>query len=671
EAERQELATWGRARIAADAGAPAAIHLFEKQAFLTPHAVALVDGDRSFTFAAIDRAADRLASRLRVRGVGPGRIVGLCVERSAEMVMGLLGIWKSGGAWLPLDPSYPEARRDFLIGDALGDDPVVVTRVDLAEGGEGAPEHGEAPAGPNNPEAPAYVIYTSGTTGMPKGVVVEHRQLSALLASVQRSCGFGADDRMPCVAPFSFDIFLFELLAPLLAGGTSVLIGLRPSLDVDRLVARLGEMTRLHAVPALMHQICDAARSSDAGGHWPGMRSLFVGGDRVPADLLEDLRPVFPNAEIRVLYGPTEATVLATSHTARPGETGFSIGRPLDHVEIEVTDAAGRPVPVGVPGEIRIGGAGVARGYLGRPELTEERFPESGRGRVYRSGDLARWRTGGVLEFLGRLDDQVKVRGFRIEPGEVEAAIARQPRVRATAVVAVDGRLIAFVVPADDGSPDLAAIQEALRAELPEHMVPGSWQLVPGLPLTPHGKVDRRALASHEPAGPEETSGPFEAARGVLEETIAAIFAGTLGRERVGRRTSFFDLGGHSLLAVQVVSRVRGALGVEIPLVALFDEPTVAGLAAAVEASRGLRPALPPLERSPEAADAPLSFAQQRLWFLDRLEPGTATYNLPVAVRLRGELEAAALAGALERIVRRHEALRATFHEGENGPVQR
>ena len=666
EAERQELAAWGRARIAADPDAPTAVRLFEGRASQTPEAPALVDGERTLTFGELDRAANRLAGRLRVRGVGPGRIVGLSIERSAEMVIGLLGIWKAGGASLPLDPALPEARRAFLIGDALGDEPIVVTRV--AE--EGGDERGVEPA--SGPRDPAYVIYTSGTTGAPKGVVVEHGQLAALLGSVQSAFGFQADDRMPCVAPFSFDIFFFELLAPLLAGGTSVLVGLRPSLDVDRLVEQLGEMTRLHAVPALLRQICDAARAS---GPWPGMRSLFVGGDRVPADLLDDLRPVFPNADIHVLYGPTEATILATSHQARPGEVGSPIGRPLDHVDIVVADAAGRPVPAGVPGEIRIGGAGVARGYLNRPELNEEKFPIVAGRRMYRSGDLARWRPDGVLEFLGRVDEQVKVRGFRIEPGEVEAAIVSQPGARAAAVIALDGRLVAFVVPEREESVAVGDLQEALRARLPDYMVPGSWHLLSELPLTSHGKVDRRALATLGAAVPEEGSGTAaEAPRGPVEETIAAIFAEVLGRERVGRRESFFDLGGHSLLATRVASRVRSALGAEIPLVAVFDSPTVEGVAAAVDAARG-RPVLPPLERTVPmaggAGEAPLSFAQQRLWFLDRLEPGGATYNLPVAVRLRGALDVAVLEQALRRIVHRHEALRSTFHEGKHGPFQR
>ncbi|HKH48874.1 MAG TPA: amino acid adenylation domain-containing protein, partial [Thermoanaerobaculia bacterium] len=663
EAERQELAAWGSARIAADPEAPTAVRHFERRASQTPEAPALVDGERTLTFGDLDRAANRLAGRLRARGVGPGRIVGLSIERSAEMVVGLLGIWKAGGASLPLDPALPEARRAFLIGDALGDAPMVVTRVDE----EGGDERGLEPvAGPRDP---AYVIYTSGTTGVPKGVVVEHGQLAALLASVQRTFGFQADDRMPCVAPFSFDIFFFELLAPLLAGGTSVLVGLRPSLDVDRLVGQLGELTRLHAVPALLRQICDTARAS---GPWPGMRSLFVGGDRVPADLLDDLRPVFPNAEIHVLYGPTEATILATSHRARPGEVGSPIGRPFDHVEIVVADAAGRPVPAGAPGEIRIGGAGVARGYLNRPELNEEKFPVVEGHRMYRSGDLARWRPDGVLEFLGRVDEQVKVRGFRIEPGEVEAAIVSQPGARAAAVIALDGRLVGFVVPERDGSVAVGDLQEALRARLPDSMVPGSWQLLSELPLTSHGKVDRRALATLGAAVPEEGSGAVaEAARGPVEETIAAIFAEVLGRERVGRRESFFDLGGHSLLATRVASRVRSALGAEIPLVAVFDAPTVEGVAAAVDAARG-RPVLPPLVRTmPGSGEAPLSFAQQRLWFLDRLEPGSATYNLPVAVRLRGALDVAALEQALQGIVHRHQALRSTFHEGEHGPFQR
>jgi amino acid adenylation domain-containing protein len=660
EAERQEIAGWGRARSAADPAAPTAVQLFERRASETPEAIALVDGDRAITFAELNRRANRLAAHLRILGVGPGRIVGLQIERSAEMVAGLLGIWKAGGAYLPLDPAYPESRRAFLVADALGDEPIVVTHVE--DGGD--ERDPESVSGPGDP---AYVIYTSGTTGTPKGVVVEHRQLSALLTSVQRAFGFEANDRMPCVAPFSFDIFLFELLAPLLAGGTSVLVGLRPSLDVDRLVAGLGELTRLHAVPALMRQICDTAR---AAGPWPGMRSLFVGGDRVPADLLQDLRPVFPNADIHVLYGPTEATILATSHTAQPKETGAPIGRPLDHVEITVADVDGRPVPIGVPGEIRIGGAGVARGYLNRPELNAEKFPN----RTYRSGDLARWQPDGVLEFLGRVDDQVKVRGFRIEPGEVEAAIVRRPGVQSAAVLARDGRLEAFVVPDVGCAPRTGwevDLQQALRAELPDYMVPAVWQFLSALPLTSHGKVDRRALAALEIAASPETPGEAEAPSGFLEQTVAAIFADVLGRERVGRRESFFDLGGHSLLATQVASRIRATLGAEIPLAAVFDTPTVAGLATAVEEVKGHTVARPSLERFAGAGDAPLSFAQQRLWFLDRLEPGTATYNLPVAVRLRGDLDVAALEHALGEIVHRHEALRTTFHEDERGPIQR
>ncbi|HVR96986.1 MAG TPA: amino acid adenylation domain-containing protein, partial [Thermoanaerobaculia bacterium] len=654
EEERQQLASWGWARVSE--AAPSALSLFERQAALTPTAIALVDENRSFTFEEMNRKSSGLASRLRTLGVAPGRIVGLCVERSGEMVSGLLAIWKAGGAYLPLDPALPDARLNLLIGDALGDEPVVVTSVALRDRRAGTrtvlveDEHGDAGEGPlAGPGDPAYVIYTSGTTGTPKGVLVEHRQLAALLASVQRTFRFAADDRMPCVAPFSFDIFLFELLAPLLAGGTSVLVGLRPSLDVDRLVARLGEMTRLHAVPALMRQICDTAR---AAGPWPRMRSLFVGGDRVPSDLLDDLRTVFPNAGVHVLYGPTEATILATSHRASPGETGAPIGRPLDHVEIAVTDAEGRPVPIGMPGEVRIGGAGVTRGYLNREPFLGQ----------FRSGDLARWRPDGVLEFLGRVDDQVKVRGFRIEPGEIEAAILRHPGVREAAVLAVDGRLVAFVVGIAEH------LQDALRSELPEYMIPRAWRVLTEMPLTDHGKVDRAVLAALGPAVLDEPI-PAEAPRGPLEETIAAIFADVLGHERIGRRDSLFDLGGDSLLATRIASRVRAALGVDIPLAAVFDHPTVAGVAAASATGRELE--LPPLERSDEAGDAPLSFSQQRLWFLDRLEPGAATYNLPVAVRLRGALDVSSLEAALSGIVRRHEALRTTFHEREGVPVQK
>ena len=715
ESERhQVLVEWTDTRETVQL--PSIVDLFARRVAASPDAlaVALADAEQSVTFAELDRRSSGMARRLRRLGVGPGRIVGVCVERSVDLPAAILGVWKAGGAYLPLDPGYPDARLALLIADGLSPDdktpPVAVVQEALrdrltaieprllpavAEEDEADPE--PQPSSPPRPGDPAYVIYTSGTTGVPKGVVVEHGSLASLLAAVQRAFGFAADDRMPCVAPFSFDVFLFELFAPLLAGGCSLLHGLRPTLDVDHLAAGLGGLTRLHAVPALMRQIADAGR---AAGPYPRMRSVFVGGDRVPAALLADLRALFPHAGLHVLYGPTEATILATRHTAEDAETGSPIGRPLDGVVVRLADPAGRPVPIGVGGEIWIGGAGVSRGYHRRPELTAERFPVIEGRRFYRSGDLARWRLDGVLEFLGRLDDQVKIRGFRIEPGEVEAALVRQPGVRAAAVLAREGQLAAYVVPFTPAEPQasILAFQEGLGAELPAHMIPTAWRLLPELPLTVHGKVDRSALAA---LGTEvrTVEGEWTPPRNPLEELLAAIWADVLGVERVGAHDNFFSLGGHSLLATRVMTRVRAVLGAEVPLAALFDAPTVAGMASALEtpsppAPLPAPPALSPGEGRQEETErvrglsplsrravgwemgegpgvrAPLSFAQQRLWFLDRLEPGSAAYNLPVALRLRGRLDTAALASALGEIVRRHEALRTTFPETPDGPVQ-
>ena len=574
------------------------VHLFAAQAARTPEAEALVCEERRLTYGELDRLANRVAHHLAATGVGPGTVVGLCVERSPEMIAGLLGVWKAGAAYLPLDPAYPDARLALLLADARAGIgvPVVLTgealhsrlagfapadlrplclETLLADGGM---DPGTAP--PAGPGDPAYLIYTSGTTGTPKAVVVENRHLQSTLGAAQQAFGFSAEDRMPCLAPFSFDIFLFELLGPLLAGGTSVLVPLRPTLDLRRLVAQLGELTRLHAVPALMRGIVEAARSAAPS---PRMRTVFVGGDAVPPGLLADLRPVFPAAALSVLYGPTEATIICCHHRAEPADelSGAPLGRPLANAVLRLVGRGGETVPVGAVGELLIGGGGVARGYLGRPELEAERFIVREGRRWYRSGDLARHRPDGQLEFLGRLDDQVKVRGFRIELGEIEAAIARLPGVLQAVVAAADGatgrRLAAYVVPAVPGE-DLATdgLRQALAEHLPEHMVPGVWMLLPALPLSPNGKVDRRALPAVEA---RQERAAYVAPASGLERSIAALWQEVLGLDRVGINESFFDLGGHSLSMMKLQGLLAERLGREVPMVDLFSSPTVGSLA--------------------------------------------------------------------------------------------
>ncbi|HSG38713.1 MAG TPA: amino acid adenylation domain-containing protein, partial [Thermoanaerobaculia bacterium] len=668
EAQRHQLLVeWNAASLEA-AGGPPAIRLFEARAARTPEALALVAAGERLTYGDLDRRADRLARRLRRLGVGPEARVGLLLERSAGAVVAILAVWKAGGAYVPLSPNLPQERLDWMAADAglaaviANEDPAWGVPVVRPEEGE---DGGDLPA--VEPDCLAYLIYTSGTTGRPKAVLVEQRNLSSTLRAAQLRFGFNEGDRMLHLASFSFDISLFELLPALLAGGTVELLTRTEVLDLPGLAARVLGATRVHAVPSLMRQIVDQLEGAQAGP-----RTIFTGGDRVPPDLLRDLRRTFPGSEVAVLYGPTEATIICSADPlGTQVEERTVIGRPLPGSSLLVTDRDGNPAPIGVPGELLVGGAGVTRGYLGRPDLTAEKYVPGAAGRLYRTGDLARWLPDGRVEFLGRVDTQVKIRGFRVEPGEIEALLRAEDGVRDAVVVVRerggDRRLTAYVVPAGD-TPDFERLRSALEERLPEYMIPAAWVALPELPLTPHGKVDRRALP--EPGEePRRTVAP----RTLVEEVLCSLWAEILGVERVGVHDGFFDLGGHSLLATQLVSRLRRDLGVEIPLAALFEGPTVAALAPKVEAAlRGETEAAPPIlrhERHERTAPLPLSFAQERLWFLDRLEPGPL-YNIPTAARLTGPLHPPALAAALDEIVRRHETLRTRFAERDRRPVQ-
>ncbi|HEX2191027.1 MAG TPA: amino acid adenylation domain-containing protein, partial [Longimicrobiaceae bacterium] len=527
----------------------------------------------------------------------------------------------------------------------------------------------------------------SGSTGTPKGVLVEHHSLAATFAAAQRAFGFGPGDTMAVLASGAFDIWLFEALLPLTRGARVRMVAAERVADVEALAGELADATMMHAVPALMRQLVEHV--AEGGRALPALRTCFVGGDAVPPELPARMRAAFPGAGVRVLYGPTEGAVVCASVQAGEAEEHRRlVGRPLGNASLYVCDARGGLLPAGVPGELCLGGASVARGYLGRPALTAERWvpdPFGGeRGaRLYRTGDRVRWGADGVLEFLGRTDAQVKVRGFRIEPGEVEAALAAHPAVREAAVVLRElpggPALVAYCVPAsEDGSPFSPppcgegpgeGVLSWLRARLPDYMVPSALVALDALPLTPTGKLDRAALPS--PQGAAE--GGYVAPRNPVEELLAGAWAAVLGVERVGARDDFFALGGHSLLATRLISRVREALGVELPLRALFEAPTVAGLAARVEALRrgGAATQAPPLVPLPrDGRPLPLSFAQQRLWFLDRMEPGSAAYNMPAALRIRGPLDAEALRRSLEGVVRRHEALRTVFRASGGEPAQ-
>ncbi|HEY0605955.1 MAG TPA: amino acid adenylation domain-containing protein, partial [Herpetosiphonaceae bacterium] len=592
EAEQQQL----RAENPSATLAPrnTCVHdLFAAQAARTPEAVAVVFGDRSLTYAELDRRANQLAHELRRLGVGPEVRVGLYLQRSLDLVVALLGIWKAGGAYVPLDPSYPAQRLAFLLADA--EIAVVLTQQDLAatvpseiqalcldrDWERIAQADASAPDTGVQPDHLAYVIYTSGSTGQPKGVLVNHSNLLATLWASQTAFQFQPGDVMPWIASATFDIALFELFNPLLAGGTALVLSQEQVLDLPRLCATLAGCTVVHSVPSLMRQIVQQIRADGRDAHaYDQLRMIFVGGELVPPELLAEMQATFPQAQIFVLYGPTEATIICTAYRVEAGLIGSRalIGVPLPSAQVRLYDRQGHLVPRGVVGEIYIGGAGVTRGYLHRPELSAEKFVELDRQRWYKSGDLGRCRADGVIEFLGRSDEQVKVRGYRIELGEVAAVLSKHPAVRESVVVAQaapegEQRLVAYVVPDAEIAPTVRELRSFVGTHLPEYMVPAAFVLLPALPLTAHGKLDRKALPAPDGDGLAR-DGRYVAPRTPIEEVLAGIWADVLHLERVSVQEDFFALCGHSLLATQVVARVREAFQVELPLRSLFEKPT-------------------------------------------------------------------------------------------------
>jgi amino acid adenylation domain-containing protein len=669
DAERETVVRgWNEA--AGPAGAEACIHhLFERQARRTPEAVAILDGEESVPYARLDARADALARRLRALGIGPEARVGIHLPRTADLVAALLAVLKAGGAYLPLDPAYPAERLAFMLEDA--DASVVLTTSALRgslppstarvvalddEGDAAAADDADLPAAVD-PRNLAYLIYTSGSTGRPKGVQIEHRSAAVLLRWAADA--FPAEELRGVLAATStcFDLSVFEIFLPLSVGGAVVMA--RDALALPELPRR-GEVTLLNTVPSA------AAELARAGLIPPSVRTVCLAGEPLPRALADALYATGTVRRVANLYGPSEDTTYSTWSVVENGPAPVTIGGPVAGTRAYVLDAWMRPVPVGVPGELYLAGAGLSRGYLGRPGMTAERFvPDpfgAGGGRLYRTGDRARWTAAGALDFLGRADHQVKVRGFRIEPGEIESVLRRHPAVADAAVVARgDGdarRLVAYAVPADGAEIDPAALRTHLRGQLPDFMVPQVIVPMERLPLTPSGKTDRRALP--EPEGDAPAHG-YVPPRTETEAVLAEVWAQVLGRARVGVHDDFFALGGHSLLAAQAMTRAAAALGVELPLRALFQAPTVAALAERLEAgdADGTRP-LPPVLPAPADVEPPLSFAQERLWVAHRLEGGPA-YHMPAAWRLRGALDAPALERALAVIVRRHEPLRTGF----------
>ncbi|MEU7599036.1 amino acid adenylation domain-containing protein, partial [Streptomyces sp. NPDC039022] len=637
--------------------------LFERTARRRAREAAVVSAAETLTYEELDARANRFAWYLRAKGVAPGDRVGVVLSRSVELVVVLLGVAKAGAVFVPVDLSYPVERVRWLLADAA---PVlVVGESEVCEAALGSFSADPLPVGVS-PESALYVMYTSGSTGVPKGVVATHGGVAGLaLDSCWGDIGPG---RVLFHAPHAFDASTFELWVPLLNGGCVVVAPETVDLaggTLSRLVEEYA-LTAVHVTAGLFRVLAQETPECFAG-----LRHVLTGGDVVPAEAVARVAEACPGAEIRHLYGPTETTLCATAHVIGPGAKVppvLPIGAPRDGLRVFVLDGFLRPVPVGVAGELYVAGRGVARGYLGRAGLTAERFVACpyGGGRMYRTGDLVRWDRDGNLVFLGRADDQVKIRGFRIEPAEVETVLGQCPGVEQAAVVVRedrpgDKRLVAYVVGDASGTRDFMA------ERLPDHMTPSATVVLDALPLTANGKIDRAALPAPDCTAAADASA--RAPRTPQEQILCRLFAEVLGLEvaRVGIDDGFFDLGGDSLLATRLASRVKGALGAEIPVRALFEAPTVAGLAGRLDEFEAVRPVLVPVDR-PDPL--PLSFGQQRMWFLHSLEGPSATNNIPLAVRLNGELSVTALEAAWADVVARHETLRTRYPEHGDGARQ-
>ncbi|WP_154586751.1 non-ribosomal peptide synthetase, partial [Burkholderia pseudomallei] len=714
EVEREEVVRRWNAGEKARPSRLCLHELFERQAARAPDAIAVIQDERALTYAELNRCANRLAHYLRARGVREDDRVALYARRSPELLIGMLATLKAGGAYVPLDPGYPAERLTHMLLDSA---PVVVLRdaaasddvlvrlsagtpiLDLHADDErwsAQPSGNLKLCGSHEPDVGArrlaYVIYTSGSTGAPKGVMVEHASVVNQIGALTEYLELDASDRVLQFSNIAFDASVEEIFATLSCGATLVLRTDRWLADAETFWALCGAQ-RISIVD-LPAQFFGQLALSGRRAVPTGVRCVVIGGEAVGASALDawfaeaGRRPRLFNT-----YGPTETTVSVTVHEVRGRHDDANvIGRPIANTRVYVLDAWLRPAPIGVAGELYIGGVQVARGYLNRPELTRERFiddPFVAGGRLYRTGDLARWRTDGRLEYLGRNDFQVKIRGFRIELGEIEAQLAKVAGVREVVVLARDSasavhdsatenaapdapspetatatekRLVAYYT----GDADVVALRAQAAQHLPSYMVPSAYVRLDAWPLTPNGKLDRRALPA--PADDAYARAEYEAPQGAKEEALAAIWRELLHVERVSRHDNFFELGGHSLLAVQLVSRLRQALSVEVALGTVFDAPVLSALAERLEAEN--TEVLPPIPLAPRDGRIALSLAQQRLWFLTQLEGVSEAYHMSGAVRLDGPLNREVLQRALNRIVMRHEALRTCFVREEGEPIQ-
>ncbi|MFC5955326.1 amino acid adenylation domain-containing protein [Streptomyces pratens] len=686
------LVTGGHGTVREDLTPTTPAALFAAAARRSPGATAVVCGPKQLDYAELDARADALAARLRAAGVGRETSVGLLMDRSVHLPVAMLAVLKAGGAYVPLNPTFPVARlrwilectgaRLLLTDPALaGHEVVTGSTVPVLDAiAASAPGPG-VPAGPDasasTPEQLAYVMFTSGSTGEPKGIGVTQANVAAL---ARDSAFGGAHRRVLAHSPLAFDASTYELWTPLLTGGTVVMAPPgRTGTDMLARLVREHGVTAMFLTAALFDLVVEERVEL-----LTELREVWTGGEAANPESFRRALEAAPGTVVANVYGPTETTTFATVHRldARAGGAvagRVPIGSALDDTRLYVLDERDRPVPEGAVGELCVGGTGLARGYLGRPGLTADRFAVDPYGppgaRMYRTGDLARRRPDGTVDYLGRADQQVKIRGFRIEPGEIEAELARCAGVGRAAVVVREDTpgepcLVAYVVTAPGADAGTEELHRVLAERLPAYMRPTAIVPVPGLPTTPNGKLDRRALPAPGEHAPRRAA--FAAPETGTERLAAEVWGEVLGSGLVGRKDDFFALGGHSLRATRAVSRLGARLGTEVPLRLLFEHPVLERFAAALDALRRDAPdgAVDRVLPRPAGTTAPLSFAQQRLWFLNQLEPGRPDYNIPVAVRLEGALDAEALLEALRAVVARHEVLRSRLTEGPDGPVQ-
>ncbi|MBB4685799.1 non-ribosomal peptide synthetase [Amycolatopsis jiangsuensis] len=636
--------------------------LVDRQVAANPEATAVVAGDERLSYRDLAGRVDQLAHTLAADGAGPGKLVAVLLPRASDLVTALLAVTRTGAAYLPLDPDFPRPRLEMMLEDARPAVVLTADHTDLAvpEGTvlQTLPEPG--PAGPfpavvPNPRQPAYVIYTSGSTGKPKGVVVSSGNLVNFLSAMQAEVPVRQGERLLAVTTVGFDIAALELFLPLVSGATVVLADRDQVRDPALLSGLLSESGAdvMQATPSLWTALAEHAPES-----LRGLRAL-VGGERLPGALADRLHDA--GATVTNLYGPTETTIWSAVWHLDPVVRGEDppIGRGVLNTRLRVLDSALQQTPAGAIGELYLAGDGVALGYLNRPGLTAQRFVAAADGAVlYRTGDLARVRPDGVTEVLGRADHQVKVRGFRVEPGEVEAALLAQRGVSRAVVVASGPRLIGYLVAEAGAQLDPEVVRRAVGENLPEYLTPSLLVVLDEFPLTPNGKIDRAALPDPGPDAAAVKTGATPD-----EQVLCGLYAEILNVSGVGVHDDFFALGGHSLSAMRLVARLRPVLGAEVPVRAVFDTPTPAGLARVLGKRGGTRPAL--RAGSAGAGPAPLSFAQRQLWFLHRMSGPSATYNVPLALHLSGALDTDALAAAVRDVVTRHASLRTGFDEGD------